>query len=35
MQQLAVDLAADNPSQWMVHCHNSYHQEAGMMTTLS
>jgi FtsP/CotA-like multicopper oxidase with cupredoxin domain len=35
MQQLTVDLAADNPGQWMVHCHNSYHQEAGMMTTLS
>ncbi len=35
MQQLAVDVAADNPGQWMVHCHNLYHQEAGMMTTLS
>jgi FtsP/CotA-like multicopper oxidase with cupredoxin domain len=35
MQQLAVDLEADNPGQWMVHCHNLYHQEAGMMTTLS
>jgi FtsP/CotA-like multicopper oxidase with cupredoxin domain len=35
MQQLAVDVAADNPGQWMAHCHNLYHQEAGMMTTLS
>ena len=35
MEQLAVDLEADNPGQWMVHCHNLYHQEAGMMTTLS
>jgi multicopper oxidase len=35
MQQLAVDLEADNPGQWMLHCHNVYHQEAGMMTTLS
>jgi FtsP/CotA-like multicopper oxidase with cupredoxin domain len=35
MEQLAVDLAADNPGQWMVHCHNLYHQEAGMMPTLS
>ncbi len=35
MQQLAVDVTADNPGQWMVHCHNLYHQEAGMMTTLS
>jgi multicopper oxidase len=31
MQQLAVDLEADNPGQWMLHCHNVYHQEAGMM----
>jgi multicopper oxidase len=34
MQQLAVDLDADNPGQWMMHRHNLYHQEAGMMTTL-
>jgi multicopper oxidase len=35
MDQLAVDLAADNPGQWMLHCHNLYHKQAGMMTTLS
>ncbi len=35
MKQLAVDLAASNPGQWMLHCHNLYHQQAGMMTTLS
>ncbi len=35
MEQLAVDLATDNPGQWMLHCHNLYHQQAGMMTTLS
>ncbi|HJU02969.1 MAG TPA: multicopper oxidase domain-containing protein, partial [Actinomycetes bacterium] len=35
MQRVAVDLDADNPGQWVVHCHNAYHQEAGMMTTLS
>jgi multicopper oxidase len=35
MQQLAVDLVADNPGQWMLHCHNLYHQQAGMMTTLT
>ena len=35
MQTLAVDLQADNPGQWMVHCHNAYHAEQGMMTTLS
>ncbi len=29
-----VDLAADNPGRWMVHCHNAYHAEAGMMTRL-
>jgi FtsP/CotA-like multicopper oxidase with cupredoxin domain len=31
---LAVDLDADNPGRWMVHCHNVYHAEAGMMTLL-
>jgi FtsP/CotA-like multicopper oxidase with cupredoxin domain len=25
---------ADNPGRWMVHCHNAYHQAAGMMATL-
>ena len=32
---VTVDLAATNPGQWMTHCHNAYHGEAGMMTTLS
>lgn len=31
---LTVDLDADNPGLWMVHCHNVYHAEAGMMTVL-
>jgi FtsP/CotA-like multicopper oxidase with cupredoxin domain len=31
---LSVDLVADNPGQWMLHCHNGYHQESGMMTRL-
>ena len=35
MQTLEVDLDADNPGQWATHCHNIYHAEAGMMTTLS
>lgn len=35
MQSIAVDLDADNPGQWVTHCHNIYHAEAGMMTTLS
>ena len=35
MQRLAVDLDADNPGHWVVHCHNLYHMEAGMMTSLA
>ena len=35
MQALEVDLDADNPGQWAVHCHNIYHAETGMMTSLS
>jgi FtsP/CotA-like multicopper oxidase with cupredoxin domain len=35
MQEIDVDLDADNPGQWATHCHNIYHAEAGMMTTLS
>ncbi len=34
MAAMDVDLAADNPGRWMVHCHNAYHAEAGMMTRL-
>ncbi|WUW24466.1 multicopper oxidase family protein [Streptomyces sp. NBC_01463] len=33
-QTLTVDLDADNPGLWMLHCHNLYHAEAGMMTVL-
>ena len=35
MQTVEVDLEADNPGQWATHCHNIYHAETGMMTTLS
>ena len=35
MQKVAVVLVADNPGIWMVHCHNTYQQEAGMMTSLN
>jgi FtsP/CotA-like multicopper oxidase with cupredoxin domain len=35
MRTLTVDLDADNPGQWAAHCHNIYHAETGMMTTLS
>jgi multicopper oxidase len=34
MSGVDVDLVADNPGRWMVHCHNAYHAEAGMMTRL-
>ncbi|WP_404347573.1 multicopper oxidase family protein [Phycicoccus jejuensis] len=34
MQRLVLDLDADNPGQWAAHCHNAYHAETGMMTTL-
>lgn len=34
-QTVEVDFDANNPGQWLVHCHNLYHGEAGMMTTLS
>jgi len=35
MQTMVVRLVADNPSIWMLHCHNGYHMGAGMMTTLN
>lgn len=31
MRELALDLTADNPGSWAYHCHDVYHQEAGMM----
>jgi FtsP/CotA-like multicopper oxidase with cupredoxin domain len=34
MQKSTVDLVADNPGMWMLHCHNTYHLESGMMTGL-
>lgn len=34
MARADVDFAASNPGDWMVHCHNAYHAEAGMMTRL-
>jgi multicopper oxidase len=33
-QTVAADFDADNPGQWLAHCHNVYHGEAGMMTVL-
>ena len=34
MQTIEADLEADNPGAWAYHCHNIYHAETGMMTTL-
>ncbi|GAB2824743.1 multicopper oxidase MmcO [Streptomyces chlorus] len=33
-RKLVADFDADNPGLWMLHCHNIYHSESGMMTTL-
>jgi multicopper oxidase len=33
-QTLSTVFDADNPGIWMLHCHNIYHAEAGMMTLL-
>jgi FtsP/CotA-like multicopper oxidase with cupredoxin domain len=33
-ERLNVDVLADNPGEWMFHCHNLYHQEQGMMGAL-
>lgn len=30
-QTVTCDFDADNPGQWMLHCHNAYHGQAGMM----
>lgn len=30
-RELTLDWVADNPGSWAYHCHNVYHQEAGMM----
>jgi len=35
MQTVEVDFDANNPGQWAAHCHNIYHAETGMMTSLS
>jgi FtsP/CotA-like multicopper oxidase with cupredoxin domain len=33
-QTVTVDLDAENPGQWMTHCHSIYHAETGMMINL-
>lgn len=32
---LSVFLDADNPGEWLLHCHNAYHGEAGMMALMA
>lgn len=34
-QTVEMVFQADNPGEWMIHCHNAYHLEAGMATVLS
>ncbi|MEV5987158.1 multicopper oxidase family protein [Streptomyces sp. NPDC052051] len=34
-QTVSVFFDADNPGQWMLHCHNAYHGEAGMMALVA
>lgn len=34
-QRVTIDLVADNPGQWLTHCHNAYHLASGMATILS
>ena len=34
-QKVTVDFDANNPGQWMMHCHNTYHLESGMATVVS
>ena len=32
---LSVDFVADNPGEWLFHCHNLYHLETGMARVIS
>ena len=32
---VSVAFDADNPGQWLLHCHNAYHGEAGMMALVA
>ena len=32
--RVAIAFDADNPGRWAYHCHNGYHQEVGMMTSV-
>ena len=34
MGRAGIEFMADNPGDWMHHCHNIYHAEAGMMNVV-
>ena len=34
-QKIDAVLVANNPGTWVMHCHNTYHQHAGMQTPLN
>ena len=34
-QKVTIEFDADNPGQWMAHCHNTYHLERGMAMVVS
>jgi FtsP/CotA-like multicopper oxidase with cupredoxin domain len=34
-ERVIADFAADNPGQWLAHCHNAYHMATGMATVVS
>jgi FtsP/CotA-like multicopper oxidase with cupredoxin domain len=34
-ERLLADFTADNPGQWLVHCHAAYHMASGMAAVLS
>ena len=34
-ESVVVEFDADNPGQWMTHCHNTYHLEQGMAMLVS
>jgi FtsP/CotA-like multicopper oxidase with cupredoxin domain len=34
-ERVVADFVADNPGQWLTHCHNAYHMATGMATVVS
>jgi len=35
MAKVTIAFDADNPGQWLLHCHNTYHMAAGMITEVA